>query len=762
MFLVEKWGTSLNHLDNVEGRFGGVVDASSSNHYQQISPLVSISKSLPPPPPYHLSASSSDQAQSPSSSCKYLIWIPYESLMVVNARHVVHMKSNGELVNKVKVSRAKEYGRDHNKNGGSSATTKDLRRVSEDGSYVSARLSESMEQKQIQEENETQGRDEQYSKSRGSVGQQDSPHPKGTTVNPQSSLPISLTELERIPKLNIAIIISLSELHSIEVNQKMYGWSSIKMKQVLNANAPIAGASSSTHEKKKSWGPLIFQDGGLQTFLDQLECHMQFYRMPHNNTIFLKEKSHSLDKSVRLMEFDDYFSDVLREEGAISGMTSSAHSARSGSGERGGGLMEWGAKLSKEVNNLQVGLKRYFGGGHKEQQTKEALERIRAERQRNRGANGSSIDQKIILNPHEEENAEEIGLNDDDDGFEIIDPVKENLVPPEWYSDTSKAISLSEWHEKWMDAKTGEVKNAVQLKKDIFYRGIEEEARAEIWPFLLGFYPWNSTREEREQFLSDSADEYKVYRTQWESITPRQLEKHSVFRERSHRVEKDVVRTDRTNPLYASDDSPYLQIIYRVLVTYAFYNYDLGYCQGMGDFLSPLLSVVRDETLTYWCYSTLMDSRVHQNFHKDSKGMEAQLQSLLNIVKTLDYGLYVYLESREALNLFFCFRWILVNFKREFNYDDIKRIWESFWTNEWGENMHLFMCYAILHQHRDTFIQNQMGFDEILQFCVDLNMKMDAKQVMTKTMFAILEYKRLQMGQQQVLSGDEQGENSQQ
>ena len=33
-------------------------------------------------------------------------------------------------------------------------------------------------------------------------------------------------------------------------------------------------------------------------------------------------------------------------------------------------------------------------------------------------------------------------------------------------------------------------------------------------------------------------------------------------------------------------------------------------------------------------------------------------------------------EDKESHNLYFCFRWLLVNFKREFIYEDIMTIWE--------------------------------------------------------------------------------------
>lgn len=39
------------------------------------------------------------------------------------------------------------------------------------------------------------------------------------------------------------------------------------------------------------------------------------------------------------------------------------------------------------------------------------------------------------------------------------------------------------------------------------------------------------------------------------------------------------VRTDRSLPFYDGDDNPNVDILRDILLTYSFYNFDLGYCQ---------------------------------------------------------------------------------------------------------------------------------------------------------------------------------------
>ena len=51
-----------------------------------------------------------------------------------------------------------------------------------------------------------------------------------------------------------------------------------------------------------------------------------------------------------------------------------------------------------------------------------------------------------------------------------------------------------------------------------------------------------------------------------------------------------MVRTDRTLPYYAGDDNPNLDRLRDILLTYSFYNFDLGYCQVSMDFIATKMS----------------------------------------------------------------------------------------------------------------------------------------------------------------------------
>jgi len=95
--------------------------------------------------------------------------------------------------------------------------------------------------------------------------------------------------------------------------------------------------------------------------------------------------------------------------------------------------------------------------------------------------------------------------------------------------------------------------------------------------------------------------------------------------------------------------------------------------------------------------------------------MKEQLGNLYTLLTTVDPELAGYLNKQESSNMFFCFRWLLVWFKREFPFRDIYILWETLWTKKECKNYHLLVCLAILTTERDVIIRNEYGFTEILK-----------------------------------------------
>uniref|UniRef100_A0A1B0DJW6 TBC1 domain family member 15 n=1 Tax=Phlebotomus papatasi TaxID=29031 RepID=A0A1B0DJW6_PHLPP len=269
------------------------------------------------------------------------------------------------------------------------------------------------------------------------------------------------------------------------------------------------------------------------------------------------------------------------------------------------------------------------------------------------------------------------------------------------------------------------------IKEKIFRGGIEEGIRAELWKFLLDYDMWASTEKQREHLRAQKRIEYYTMKSQWLRMTSVQESNFSNFRDRKCQIEKDVKRTDRTHEFFAGDDNPNLETLHELLMTYVMYNFDLGYVQGMSDLLAPILYVMQNEKDAFWCFVGFMD-RVFSNFDMDQAGMKRQLHDLNRLLAFANPKLHSYFLETGSDNMYFCFRWLLVWFKREFSQDDIMRLWEVLWTGLPCINYHLFVSLAILDEETETIIGNKYEFNEILKHVNELSMRIDLDRVLAK------------------------------
>ncbi|KAH6818459.1 RabGAP/TBC domain-containing protein [Perilla frutescens var. frutescens] len=302
------------------------------------------------------------------------------------------------------------------------------------------------------------------------------------------------------------------------------------------------------------------------------------------------------------------------------------------------------------------------------------------------------------------------------------DPVEIDNLSLVWGKPRQPPLGQEEW-ATFLDPE-GRVIDPKALRKRIFYGGVEHNLRKEVWRFLLGYHGYDSTYAEREYLMTVKKSEYETIKKQWQSISPEQAKRFTKFRERKGLIDKDVVRTDRSLSFYDGDDNPNVYLMRDILLTYSFYNFDLGYCQGMSDLLSPILYVMRDESESFWCFVSLME-RLGPNFNRDQSGMHSQLFALSKLVELLDSPLHNYFKQNDCLNYFFCFRWILIQFKREFEYEKTMCIWEVLWTHYMSEHLHLYVCIAILKRYRSKIMREQMDFDTLLKFINELSGQID-------------------------------------
>ncbi|KAG5546402.1 hypothetical protein RHGRI_018550 [Rhododendron griersonianum] len=240
--------------------------------------------------------------------------------------------------------------------------------------------------------------------------------------------------------------------------------------------------------------------------------------------------------------------------------------------------------------------------------------------------------------------------------------------------------------------------------------GIHPSIRGEVWEFLLGCYDPKSTFDEREQIRQRRRAQYAVLKeecrlvfplvgsgrfitapvitdngepiqdpivlleaspdkglallpeengTSHNSATVKEVDKKIIqWKLTLHQIGLDVVRTDRTLVFYEKQEN--LSKLWDILAVYAWFDTDVGYCQGMSDLCSPMIILIDDEADAFWCFERLM-RRLRGNFRctENSIGVEAQLSKLASITQVIDPKLHQHLGLALYENIGSGWRYLL-------------------------------------------------------------------------------------------------------
>ncbi|KAJ8952288.1 hypothetical protein NQ318_007456 [Aromia moschata] len=170
----------------------------------------------------------------------------------------------------------------------------------------------------------------------------------------------------------------------------------------------------------------------------------------------------------------------------------------------------------------------------------------------------------------------------------------------------------------------GQIIYAKELRSVIYFGGIDPSLRKVVWKHLLNVYPEGMTGRERMDYIKKKALEYIV----------------------------TIIRISLP--------------FFNILTTYALNHPKVSYCQGMSDLASPLLVTMSDEAHAYICFlrtHAQVEYQFHDRRHSD------------------DSKIHPFGRRADADDLLFCYRWLLLEMKREFAFEDSLRMLEVLWSS---------------------------------------------------------------------------------
>lgn len=296
-------------------------------------------------------------------------------------------------------------------------------------------------------------------------------------------------------------------------------------------------------------------------------------------------------------------------------------------------------------------------------------------------------------------------------------------IRPECQADVPKAgktLSARRWHAAFSE--DGHLDIAKVLRR-IQRGGIHPSIKGLVWEFLLGCYDPNSTFEERNQIRQQRRQQYAAWKTECQNIVPiigsgkfitaaivtddgQSLQDSNrdsldqgwhvdgAISDKKvlqwmlglHQIGLDVVRTDRSLVFYESETNQ--AKLWDVLAIYSWVDNDIGYVQGMNDICSPMIVLLENEADAFWCFEHTM-RRLRENFRTNTGmiGVQSQLSTLSQIIRTIDPKLHQHLEDLDGGEYLFAFRMLMVLFRREFSFVDALYLWELMWAMEYNPNI---------------------------------------------------------------------------
>uniref|UniRef100_A0A2I3HYB3 Small G protein signaling modulator 2 n=1 Tax=Nomascus leucogenys TaxID=61853 RepID=A0A2I3HYB3_NOMLE len=297
----------------------------------------------------------------------------------------------------------------------------------------------------------------------------------------------------------------------------------------------------------------------------------------------------------------------------------------------------------------------------------------------------------------------------------------------------------------------------LELLRRVYYGGIEHEIRKDVWPFLLGHYKFGMSKKEMEQVDAVVAARYQQVLAEWKAcevvVRQREREAHPATRTKfssGSSIDSHVQRLIHRDSTISNDVSQTgpgglgVSGATHVLCTmvlstnlkasnrhYVWEHLEVGYVQGMCDLLAPLLVTLDNDQLAYSCFSHLM-KRMSQNF-PNGGAMDTHFSNMRSLIQILDSELFELMhQNGDYTHFYFCYRWFLLDFKRELLYEDVFAVWEVIWAARHISSEHfvLFIALALVEAYREIICDNNMDFTDIIKFFNERAEHHDAQEIL--------------------------------
>lgn len=391
------------------------------------------------------------------------------------------------------------------------------------------------------------------------------------------------------------------------------------------------------------------------------------------------------------------------------------------------------------------------------------------------------------------------GAEDLGDFYPIRPDCQADTPKPRFKPRAGKTLSERRWNAAFSEDGHLDIEKVLRR---IQRGGVHPAIKGSVWEFVLGCFDPNSTYEERNQLRQCRREQYIRWKAECQHMVPVigsgklittpiitdagqpviDSAINSCFSDKRsiqwmlalHQIGLDVVRTDRALAFYESEKNQ--AKLWDILAIYAWVDNDISYVQGMNDICSPMVILLENEADAFWCFERAM-RRLRENFRcsASSMGVQTQLSTLSQVIKTVDPKLHQHLEDLDGGEYLFAFRMLMVLFRREFSFVDSLYLWELMWAMEYNPNIFslyekpiaesdksaasmlnnkllkqcgkfernkvktgckdqqsalaVFLVASVLEAKNKRILKEAKGLDDVVQILSDITGNMDARKV---------------------------------
>ncbi|EAX96489.1 TBC domain containing protein [Trichomonas vaginalis G3] len=231
-------------------------------------------------------------------------------------------------------------------------------------------------------------------------------------------------------------------------------------------------------------------------------------------------------------------------------------------------------------------------------------------------------------------------------------------------------------------------------------RGIDTDLRPLLWPQLLGVLPF---AKEIESVLDQRVDEYKLVKYQWESMSSFQLTHRPELRSAYQTIRMDVKRTHLPE---GSNEQAIKPMMENILKTYAIWNYDVRYTQGINDVVLPFLLVFYNsklytddqvEALGFWCFASFAEKINSSLIEGSMDGVtNIDLQLVIELLGTHDPKVKEWIIKSDMQDMNFVVSSFMLAFKRSLDEPNLERAWDSAMCSDSPHTFIICFCAALI------------------------------------------------------------------